>query len=169
MATFPLDFLPKPRVHLSTPHINLPDLITQIIQLLFIYFFQCVSLVMYNVTATSQITAERLRHFSITAPLELQVNPVQKVQCFKWNILGLEKKLLIENRQNVQFTVALFSDCQFVSNFRRQTRKVSAMTFHAPQLLCFGYYFQNRRSHYLAWEIVLVGKPFHLQVPKCQD
>jgi len=81
----------------------------------------------------------------------------------------LEKILLIENRQCVQFTVALCSDCQLVSDFLRQTRKVSAMTFHAPQSLWFGYYFQNRRSHYLASEIVLVGKPFHLQVRKCQD
>jgi len=39
-------------------------------------------LVPYNVTAKSQITADRGRHISVTAPLGLQVNPVQKVQCF---------------------------------------------------------------------------------------
>jgi len=38
---------------------------------------------MYNVTETSRITADRWRHFSVTAHLELQVNPVQKVHCFE--------------------------------------------------------------------------------------
>lgn len=33
--------------------------------------------------------------------------------------------------------------CQVVSNFRRQSRKATAMTFHATQSLCFGYYFKT--------------------------
>jgi hypothetical protein len=66
---------------INTPY-HSPNLITQIIQLLY-KIFAVHFLGNVNVTATSQITAERWRHISVTAPLELQVNPLQKIQCFK--------------------------------------------------------------------------------------